>query len=191
MRTCSVRSFALPLRPLAACVGLSLLAVASTSLQGGPTPPEPSDEHAWLGRMVGEWEWSLGEAFDPEAVSGTESIRGLGELWVVSRGHANLGGTEFESQMTLGYDPDREAFVGTWVDGVQTHMWIYEGSLDEEGGMLTLDTEGPSMSDPEETARYRDRIEWLGPNEKRMTSELQGPDGEWVQIMSVCARRKQ
>ena len=47
--------------------------------------------------------------------------------------------------MTLGYDPVQKRFVGTFIGSMMTHMWIYNGTLDAAGKVLTLDTEGPGL----------------------------------------------
>ena len=31
---------------------------------------------------------------------------------------------------TLGYDPAKKKYVGTFIASVMTHLWIYSGSLD-------------------------------------------------------------
>jgi hypothetical protein len=91
--------------------------------------------------------------------------------------------------MTLGYDPNKDAFVGTWIDTIQTTMWSYVGQLDESKRVLTLEAEGPSFGDPGKTAKYRDQIELIGPEQKTMTSSVLGEDGNWTTFMKVAARR--
>lgn len=44
--------------------------------------------------------------------------------------------------MTIGYDPHRQRFVGTFVASMMTHLWMYEGALDDGERVLTLETEG-------------------------------------------------
>lgn len=50
---------------------------------------------------------------------------GLGEM---------PGGGIATTMMTLGYDPARKWFVGTFIGSMMTHMWVYAGTV------LTLDT---------------------------------------------------
>ncbi len=91
--------------------------------------------------------------------------------------------------MTLGYDPNKETFVGSWIDTMQTTMWTYVGHLSESKRVLTLEAEGPSFEDPSKTARYRDEIVLISSEEKRTTSSVLGEDGNWTTFMTVNARR--
>jgi hypothetical protein len=61
--------------------------------------------------------------------------------------------------MTLGFDPAKTRFVGTFIGSMMTHMWIYDGQLDAAGKVLTLDAEGPSFTDPAKMAKFQDMIE--------------------------------
>ena len=37
-------------------------------------------------------------------------------------------GTMAKSIITLGYDPEKQRFVGTFVASMTTHLWPYDGS---------------------------------------------------------------
>ena len=92
--------------------------------------------------------------------------------------------------MTLGYDPDQQAFVGTWVGSMMTHMWVYRGTLDADQKVLTLETEGPSFTGDGSTTRYRDTITLLGSDARTLTSSGLQADGSWKQFMQATYRRK-
>jgi hypothetical protein len=87
---------------------------------------------------------------------------------------------------TLGYDPEKQRFTGTFIGSMMTSLWLYEGKL--KGDRLTLDTEGPNMSGGEGTSRYRDIIELVSDDERTMTSEVEGPDGTWTRFMTMTCR---
>ncbi len=72
---------------------------------------------------------------------------------------------------------------------MMTNMWIYNGVLDERANTLTLDTEGPSFADENQTAKYQDIIEILDENQRIFRSQLLGPDGQWVPFMKSIYRR--
>jgi hypothetical protein len=45
----------------------------------------------------------------------------LGGFWVVSESQADIAGTQMNAMQTIGYDPEKKKYVGTWVDWVQPH----------------------------------------------------------------------
>ena len=96
---------------------------------------EPQKEHQWLQKLVGEWTYE-GEATmepgePPAKMTGTESVRSLGGLWILAEVQGEMpGGGVATTMMTLGYDPQKRRYVGTWIDSMMTRLWVYEGALD-------------------------------------------------------------
>ena len=111
-------------------------------------------------------------------------------MWILAEGTASFGGMPFTSMMTLGYDPRKKAYVGTWVDTLQTHLWTYVGQLDDSGRQLTLDTEGPGFNNPSKMARYRDAFEVKGPDHLELSSSVQNSEGTWNTFMRAQYRRR-
>jgi hypothetical protein len=159
-----------------------------------PTPTAPSAQHTWLQQLVGEWDVTteavMGSVAPPMKFESTESVRSIGGLWVLAEGKIPMGDTPMTTLMTLGYDAQQKAFVGTWVDTMQTHMWVYRGTLDDAKKTLTLEASGPRMDDPTKTAKYRDSITLVSADHKRLVSTILGDDGKWTQFMSSDYRRK-
>jgi hypothetical protein len=154
---------------------------------------EPRKEHQWLGRMAGEWTYEMeaeGEPGEPPIKdSGTESVRSLGGVWVMCEAHGAMpDGSDVTSIMTLGYDPERGRFVGTFIGSMMTYLWIYEGGLDPAGKVLTLDAEGPAYTG-EGMMRYRDTIEFESDDHRVQTSSYQRGDGGWHRFMTTHYRR--
>jgi hypothetical protein len=157
--------------------------------------PEPQKEHHWLHKLVGKWtfegECNMGPDQPPMKSTGTETVRSLGGLWTIGEGSGEMpGGGECTSIMTLGYDPQTKRFVGTFVASVMTRLWIYNGSLDASGKVLTLDTEGPSFADDTKLAKYQDIIEFLSDDHRTLSSQVLGDDGQWHPFMKAHYRRK-
>ena len=151
------------------------------------------EQHQWLRQLVGEWSVS-GALMEPDGASvvwdSRESIRAIGDFWIVAEGTADGDGQPYVSLMTLGYDPNKEAFVGSWIDTMLTTMWSFVGQLDESGRVLTFESEGPSFADPSATTRYREQIEIVSSEVKRTTSSALGEDGSWTTFMTREARRE-
>jgi hypothetical protein len=153
---------------------------------------KPLPEHEWLQQMVGEWAYE-GEAFmgpdkPAEKLSGTESVRSIGGLFVIAEMRGKTpGGSPCTMVATLGYDADQKRYVGTWLGSMMTRLWVYECSRD--GDTLHLDSDGPSWEDPAKTARYRDAVEIKSRDERSFWSAIRQPDGSWQRFMSMRFRR--
>ena len=160
-----------------------------TTTQESPMEERPSKEHEWLKKLVGEWTFEskemAGEGQD--VFLGSESVRSLGDLWIVSEGRGNSPATEsHRTLMTLGFDARRGRFAGNFVASMMTHHWVYDGALSDDGKSLLLDCEGPSMLDgapPGRMVKYQDIIEWVDDDHRLLLGQIQGDDGQWQQFM--------
>ena len=155
---------------------------------------EPQKEHRWLERLVGEWTYESeavaapGET--PVKYTGTESVRSLEGVWILCEARSETpGGGSDTSIMTLGYDPVKQKFVGTFIAPMMTHLWIYEGELDPAGKALTLSAEGPSLTAEGKMGKYKDVIGLESDDHRVMTSNFLGEDGEWHEFMTASYRR--
>jgi hypothetical protein len=125
-----------------------------------PMTTEPCMEHRWLQRLVGDWTFEGEAIMDPqkpgEKFSGTESVRAIGDLWVMAEGKGEMPGDGAASMvMTLGYDPDKGRFVGTFIASMMTYLWRYDGALDTATNTLILDSQGPNMAVPGTMAKFQ------------------------------------
>jgi hypothetical protein len=171
-----------------------VLAVALGGLAVGEGPVGAQDPGEFLRGLAGEWsvesEARLGPGLDPVRSEARESARLIGGKWLVAEGSGvTPNGQPFTSILTLGPGSSGEGFVGTWIDSMQSHMWVYSGSLDAAGRVLTLETEGPVFGDPTRPARYREIIEVPDPHRKVMRSLILGPDGQWFEFARSEYRR--
>lgn len=153
--------------------------------------PEPQQEHQWLQRLAGEWTMEsvciMEPGKPPAKFKASETVRPLGKLWVVCESEGEMpGGGTAKNIMTLGYDPARKRFVGTFVGSAMTHLWVYDGAL--VGNVLTMDCEGPSFTGPG-MSKYQDIIEMISDDHRTLSSQLWA-DGKWTQFMTAHLRRK-
>jgi Protein of unknown function (DUF1579) len=129
-------------------------------------------EHQWLQKFVGEWTYEVEAMMGPdqpvEKFAGSESVRSIGDFWVQCEGHgqmcdasdtAGTVGTAI-TVMTLGYDPQKRCFVGTWIGSMMSHLWVYDGFLDASEKVLTLNAEGPSSTAEGKLGKFKDVIEF-------------------------------
>lgn len=156
---------------------------------------DPQKEHQWLQQLLGEWTFETEAMMEPgkppEKFAGSERVRSLGELWVLCEGQGEMpGGGTATTLMTLGYDPARKRFVGTFIGSMMTHLWAYDGALDPSGKVLTLDTEGPSFAGDGKMAKYQDVIEIKSADHRVLSSRVLGEDGKWQGFMTANYRRR-
>lgn len=184
-----------PILPLAV---LALAACATTpsnpAISGElPQVPPATAEHEWLQQLVGVWavkgQAEMGPDQAPMVMEYREVATALGDFWVSSEMNANFGGSPFTGRLAIGFDPRQAAFVGTWMDNFSTHLWIYHGWLDEQKRVLTLESMGPSMTDPTTMVPFRDVVEVIDRDHKRNTSWMLGDNGEWTMFMSSTSTR--
>lgn len=152
-------------------------------------------EHAWLQRLIGAWtgegDCDMGPGQPQQKWTVEESVCAIGDVWVLAESQGQMpDGSPSVMLITLGFDPDRNRFVGTFVGSMMTHLWIYDGELDAGGRILTLNAEGPSMAEGGKMAKYQDIIELKSDDHRTLSSQIQMPDGTWHKFMTSNYRRK-
>jgi hypothetical protein len=155
----------------------------------------PTAEHQWLEQFIGEWEFSPppppGAEAPPAQQVYVQTFRSLRGIWFIGEGEMpEPDGTIGTTITTLGYDPARNRFVGTWIGSMMSHLWIYEGELDAERRTLSLYTEGPDMSGDSGLVQYCDAFEIVDPGHYVQRSSVRDENGTWTEFMAVDYRRR-
>ena len=155
---------------------------------------QPQKEHEWLHQLVGEWtfesEADMGPDKPRQKLNGSERVRSLGGMWVIGEGQGEMpGGGTGHMVITLGFDPKRNRYVGTWVGSMMNHLWVYDGELDAKQRVLMLNAEGPSFSGDGTMSKYQDIIEIVSPDRRVLRSQVLGEGGKWTQFMEAQYRR--
>lgn len=170
------------------------LGAAVTRAQDAPQFPGPEKEHEWLEQFVGEWITDSKAKMGPDQPAvewkGTINSRMIGKFWVVNEMQGDAIGTPMIGLQTIGYDPDKKKYVGTWIDSMANHLWRYEGEVDPSGKKLTLEAEGPNFMTGGRPTKFRDAYEFRAPDHIVITSSMLGDDGQWITFMTGEARRK-
>ena len=133
----------------------------------------------------------MGPDQPPMKSGGSETVRSLGGLWVVGDGTSKMpDGSPASTMITLGFDSRTGRFVGTWVGSMMTHLWIYDGALDDAGKVLTLDSVGPSFAGDGSMSKYQDIFTLRSRDHRILTSRAMDAEGQWNEFMTVHYRRK-
>ncbi|MBA2114361.1 DUF1579 domain-containing protein [Bremerella alba] len=157
---------------------------------------EPQVEHRWLENLLGDWtieaEMDMGPGKPRETSVGKESVRLLGEVWVLCDMESDMPeGSTALSQMALGYDPQQKSFVGSFVSSSMATLWIYGGgTLNDAGNQLTLNTTGPSFTG-EGMSQYQDVIEIVDKDHRILHSFMLDENEVWQEFMTAKYTRQQ
>lgn len=159
-----------------------------------PEMPKPQQEHKWLEQLVGDWEAQIeaqmGSGQPPLKAKATQSSTMLGDRWLVATSEGEMMGQPMTSVLTIGFDPAKEKYVGTFIASCGNELWTYEGRVSTDGKKLALDTEGPNMMAPGSTSKYQETIELKDKDHYLFTSSIEGPDGKMVPFMTAVYTRK-
>ncbi len=147
---------------------------------------KPQTEHHWLNQLIGDWTVKHDCKMPDGSTSnttGSMTCRSLRGMWLVceSQGESTEGDV-WSSIMTVGFDPAKGKYVGTFFGSMMANIWLYEGILDSTGKCLPLETEGPAFVG-NGTCKYRDTIEIMDADTWQFTSKFQSETGDWNQFM--------
>lgn len=174
-------------------IAIALL-VSGVLADSPENPCAPTKDHAWLKQLVGEWDIVFKMNVQPDQPPvespGTDSVRALGDHWVIAEAKTTMMGAPYNGILSLGFNTQKKHFNGTWIDSFGGHMWVYKGTLNDAGDTLTLETEGPSLEAQGKTARYKEIIQITGKDTRTFTSSMEKSDGSWMRILSAEYRRK-
>ena len=153
-----------------------------------------SDVQQWLWQLVGEWTYELRTADDSDhpgvLIEGTESVRAIGDTWIVSENKGKTSdGDDSHTITIIGYEPEKKRFTGAVAGTAVPTLFVYDGSLGEDGTALMLETEGPAMSEGNDIDRYRDIICIVGHGDRETIAQVLAVNGEWREFMRTKYHR--
>lgn len=145
-----------------------------------------SAAHSELRRKEGSWSvqctYFMGGDADPIEVPGTEEGHMLGDLWCNSRFEADMLGTPLRGNASIGFDPVKGKYVGTWKDSATPFLYTFEGEFDAESTVLEMLGENfdPVRGKP---AIYRSRLEFVSKNEHILDLTIDVPEGLPIKVL--------
>ena len=133
-------------------IRLGLLGLALPADAQEPTGGKPTIEHIRLARAVGTWDATMktyvrGPDAEPLVSQGTEVAKLIpGGLWLQTEYHGKLGQMPFHAVSLIGYNPEKEKYVGTWVDSMSPALLVMEGDFDTKTKSLTMNAKGTEQA---------------------------------------------
>lgn len=155
--------------------------------------PKPTKEHEWLRKIAGDWEFEIQafvEGAEPLKAKGAEKARMIGGFWVVGESTGSIAELPFTNITSFGYDPEKKKYVGTGIDSMSSTLWLYEGTMDPSGKILTFETTGPCPMRGGKMTKFRGVTEFKSDDQRVFTSSFQEDDGRWVVNAIVTSNRK-
>jgi hypothetical protein len=158
-------------------------------------PPASTPEHELLKKDVGVWDaackfWMI-PGQEPVVTQGVETNTMLGGTWLISEFKTDFDGTPFLGHSQSGYDPVKKKFVGTWVDNMNAHMAVQEGTYDKETKTFTF----VSRVTDAITTKVRISkmvVKHVDDDHRHFESfdKADGDQGDWIKTMEIKYTRK-
>lgn len=156
-------------------------------------PAPPTAEHEWLRKLLGDWTYEHPMSTPDgttQTLHGAETFRAIGGYWVQGEAQGpGMDGGPSTSIMTLGFDPAKGRFVGSWIGSMMPIIWVYDGELDPGGKILRLYAEGPAFDGSNRTEPYMDVIEFIDDDYRTLSGHTKNADGVWTAFMTGHYRR--
>ena len=182
-------------RRAALALVLGFTAAAAAPAQELPPLMQPLRQHTEMAREVGVWQgtgqsWMTPDA-DPVASNGVETVRMMGQFWLVSEYQGEFLGEEFHGLGQMTYDPLAKKYVGTWIDTMAPVMLSMTGEYDVATNELTMMLTGvdPMTSQP---GRWKSVTRYVDADHKTFTlyAETPGQADTWWKMMEIKYERR-
>jgi hypothetical protein len=151
----------------------------------------PQPEHELLKRFEGEWRFEklsvVADGSTPGKLgAGKVTAELLGGFFVVSKWSGNVYDTNYTAVQTLGYDADKKAYSGLWVDSIMSYQWQLHGTLAADTKELVITASGPGPSGG--TRQFRERYQFKSADSITVVAEMLR-DKKWVAFMTTQLTR--
>lgn len=151
--------------------------------------PQPGPQHAALLKGVGDWEGTLTYYMGtPDGIveAATETVEAIGEFWIQAKFECDFMGMPYVGTGCVGYDTEKEKYVGTWIDNMSSYLAIMEGDVDEQTGKVVMRWTAPDMTG--QMAPHRNEVEDTA--DVRTSTFYVGEGEESTKLMVISMKRK-
>ena len=121
---------------------------------------------------------------------GVERNRMLGGIWLVSDFEGSFGDASFRGHGVYGYDSEKQKYVGTWVDTMNTTPMVMEGAYNEATKEMVFESESPDPSGQVYETRSATTHRDDGTRVFTMSMRPKGEDGDYLTMMEITYTRR-
>ena len=131
--------------------------------------PKPGKQHEALKYFEGTWDTAakFQEPGKPPMESkGSETATyGMGGFWLTYEYKGEMMGKPFTGHGAMGYDQQKQKYVGVWIDSTKSGLFTSEGTADPDGKRFTMtaqgycDSEGRSIT-MKQVHEIKDKDHW-------------------------------
>ena len=164
---------------------LAMIGLAGMIFAQPPGMPQPSPEHGYFKKMVGTWDCTM--KMGPQESKATARYRMIGGFWLVGNFNGDIQGMKFEGHETMGWDPKKKKYVGTWMDSMSPYGMNMESELDSS--KKTMTATGDAMNMEGKMAKFKMVSEWKNDDEMTMTM-YEEKGGKMEQQFSIDYKRR-
>ena len=146
-------------------------------------------------RHAGTWDsafakFMFGPNDTPIHTKGVETNKVLeGGLWLVMDQRYEYPGGVYEGWGMFGYDPQKNKYIGSWVDTTNSHLNSSEGMYDEDTHTLTLIADGVDPTTGR-LSQVKQVITHTDPDTKVFSVYKRDGDGNDIKLLEVEAHRR-
>ena len=104
---------------------------------------QATKEHKLIVKGAGDYEgtltWSMPGMPEPMVSPCTEKVIAIGDFWTISHFEMEFMGAPFSGSSSMGYDPERKKFIGTWIDSMSPRVTHMEGEWNDEKQAIVME----------------------------------------------------
>lgn len=159
--------------------------------QEGVSGRQPSNEHARLLEVVGDWDATVRFRAAPGAPwteeKGTERVAAICRgKWLWSDFRGQLAGSPLEGHRLTGYDSGQKTYVSWWIDSTSPVMTASAGRYDQVNRRLVMDGAGLDAQGRKTTRK--ETMTWMDDDTRLLRIEVNSGNG--ATEMEITCKRK-
>jgi hypothetical protein len=160
----------------------------------GQDLPKPGKQHDALKQLEGTWDAVsrfMTEPGKPMAESkGVETASmGLGGFWLTYEYKGEMMGAPFTGRGSMGFDQQKQKYVGTWIDSMKSGLFLSEGTADDSGRVFTMMAQGYCDSQGK-AITMKQVMELKDKDTRTLTFLSPNPDGKDMVVGSIEYKRR-